>query len=74
MKLGVKCEIHSCTIEFAKRFLKEYFEEIELEFAEESLKARINSQYYVDRVVPDEQCDKMIRKAPEFLVKCKCIN
>jgi len=25
MKIGVKCEIHSCTIEFAKRFLKKYF-------------------------------------------------
>src|SRR3989338_7621653 len=50
MKIGIKCEIHSCTIEFAKIFLKEYFEETELEFAEDSLKARINSQYYVDRV------------------------
>ena len=73
IKIGIKCEIHSCTIEFAKIFLKGYFEEIELEFAEESLKARINSQYYVDMVVPDEQCDKMIRKAPEFLVKCKSV-
>src|SRR3990167_1073223 len=36
-KIGVKCEIHSCTIEFAKIFLKDYFEETELEFAEESL-------------------------------------
>lgn len=73
MKLGIKCEIHSCTIEFAKRFLKEYFEEAELEFVEESLKARIDSQYYVDRTVQDEQYNKMILKAPEFLVKCKSV-
>jgi len=73
MKLGVKCEIHSCTIEFAKRFLEEYFEESELDFAEDSLKARIDSQYYTDRTVPDEQYNKMIQKAPEFLVKCKSI-
>ena len=26
-KIGIKCEIHSCTIEFAKRFLKDYFNE-----------------------------------------------
>src|SRR3989339_1992166 len=32
MKIGIKCEIHSCTIAFAKRFLKEYFEEAELDF------------------------------------------
>ncbi|MCC7574134.1 HEPN domain-containing protein [Candidatus Woesearchaeota archaeon] len=73
MKLGVKCEIHSCTIEFAKRFLKEYFEEDELGFIEDSLKARVDSQYYVDRTVPDEQYNKMIQKSPEFLVKCKSI-
>ena len=73
MKLGVKCEIHSCTIEFAKRFLEEYFEESELDFAEDSLKARVDSQYYIGRTVPDEQYNKMIQKAPEFLVKCKYI-
>ena len=73
MKLGVKCEIHSCTIEFAKRFLNEFFEESELDFTEDSLKARVDSQYYMDRTVPDEQYNKMIQKAPEFLVKCKAI-
>jgi len=73
MKLGIKCEIHSCTIEFAKRFLKDYFEENELDFMEDSLKARVDSQYYIDRTVPDKQYDKMTRKAPEFLVKCKSV-
>lgn len=72
-KIGVKCEIHSCTIEFIKRFLKEFFSEEELDLAEDSLKARIDSQYYIDRIVPDEQYNKMAEKAPEFLVKCKSI-
>ena len=72
-KIGIKCEIHSCTIEFAKRFLKDYFNKEELDFTEDSLKARIDSQYYIDRTVPDEQYNKMIMKAPEFLVKCKSI-
>ena len=70
MKLGVKCGIHSCTIEFTKRFLNEFFEESELNFIENSLKARIDSQYYINRTVPDEQYNKMIQKAPEFLMKC----
>ncbi len=73
MKLGVKCEIHSCTIEFARRFLRDFFEENEITFIEDSLKARIDSQYYVDRTVSDEHYNKMIQKAPEFLVKCKDI-
>ena len=72
-KIGVKCEIHSCTIEFAKRFLNEYFGEEELDFIEDSLKARVDSQYYVDRTVPDSQYQKMIRLAPDLLVKCKSI-
>lgn len=73
MKLGIKCEIHSCSIEFAKRFLTEFFQENELDFIEDSLKARVNSQYYVDRTVPDEQYNEMIQRTPEFLVKCKAI-
>jgi len=73
MKLGLKCEIHSCTIEFAKRFLKDYFEENELDFTEDSLKARVDSQYYIDRNVSDEQYNKIVQKAPEFLVKCKSV-
>lgn len=72
-KIGIKCEIHSCTIEFSKRFLKEFFSEEEFDFIEDSLKARTDSQYYVDRAIPDEQYNKMIKKAPEFFVKCKSI-
>ena len=73
IKIGIKCEIHSCTIEFAKRFLREYFTEEDLDFTADSLKARIDSQYYVDRTVPDEQYNKMVKDTPEFLVKCKSI-
>lgn len=72
-KIGIKCEIHSCTIEFAKQFLREYFDDEDFDFIEDSLKARIDSQYYVDRTVPDSQCNKMIELVPEFLVKCKSI-
>lgn len=73
MKLGVKCEIHSCTLECAKRFLKEYFSQEECDFLEDSLKARIDAQYYVDREVSDVQYQKMIKRSPEFLVKCKSV-
>lgn len=73
MKIGVKCEIHSCTIEFVKIYLKEYFSEQDLDFTSDSLKARVDSQYYIDRAVPDKQFNLMIKKAPEFLVKCKAL-
>ena len=73
MKIGIKCEIHSCTIEFTKRFLRDYLTGEDIGFIEDSLKARIDSQYYVDRTVSDEQYDKMIKNTPEFFVKCKSL-
>ena len=73
MKIGIKCEIHSCTIEFTSRYLNEFFTQEDIEFFQKSLKARIDSQYYVDRVVSDEQYRDMIVKAPSILVNCKSI-
>ena len=72
-RIGIKCEIHSCTIAFARRFLGEFFSEDDVNFTEDSLTARIDSQYYIDRTVADEQYNKMIKDTPEFLVKCKSI-
>jgi len=43
MKIGVKCEIHSCTIEFAKRFLKKYFSAEDFELIDKAFSARIDS-------------------------------
>jgi uncharacterized protein (UPF0332 family) len=73
MRIGIRCEIHSCTLEFARRYLKEYFVYDEIDFIEESLKSRIDSQYYVDRSVPDAHNSEMIKRAPELLVLCKSI-
>ena len=72
-KIGLKCEIHSCTLEFARRFLDDHFDKEEFEFLEDSLKARIDSLYYTDRSIPDEHYNKMLSEAPEFYVKCKSI-
>ena len=71
MKLGIKCEIHSCTIAFMKEFLDEYFTREECSLLENSLNARVNAQYYIDRKVPDSFYEKMIEHAPEFFAKCK---
>lgn len=71
MKIGVKCSIHSCTIEVAKRFLKDYFSKEEIDFLKDSMKARIDAQYYINREVEEEQFREMIKRAPKFLVKSK---
>ncbi len=37
MKIGIKCEIHSCTIEFTKRFLKNHFSSEDFELIDKSI-------------------------------------
>jgi len=73
MKIGIKCEIHSCTIEFIKRFLKNHFSPQDFELIDKAFSARIDSQYYVNRQVPDQNYDLIMKKTPAFLVKCKNI-
>lgn len=73
MKVGVKCENHSCTLAFARHFLKGYFSDEEMDFLNDSLKARVDAQYYVNREVSDEQYKRMLKQAPQIMAKCKSI-
>jgi len=71
IKIGIKCEIHSCTISFMQHFLKEYFTAEDIELIEKSQKARIDAQYYSDRNVSDDLYKRIIKSPPLFLAKCK---
>ena len=71
MKIGIKCEIHSCTIEFTKRFLKGHFSTEDFELIDKAFSARIDSQYYVNRKVPNQNYEFIMKRTPAFLVKCK---
>lgn len=72
-KIGIKCEIHACTIEFAREFLREYFSEEDLSFIKTALKTRIDTQYYVDRSISALEVREITKKAPDFYLKCKKI-
>lgn len=71
MKIGVKCEIHSCALECVRQLLSQNYTEEECAFLRKSLQARIDKQYYTDREVAQEQSDEMVGRAPEFLIKSK---
>ncbi|MBI2657606.1 HEPN domain-containing protein [Candidatus Woesearchaeota archaeon] len=71
MRIGIKCENHSCSIEFMNILLKDFFSSGDVNLLENSMRARIDAQYYADRRVSDEQYSQMIKCAPAFLVKCK---
>ena len=71
MKIGVKCEIHKCTINFIETFLKEYFTKEDIDYIKNSLKTRNQLQYYINKNISDKNLDKIIKNAPIFHVRCK---
>jgi len=71
MKIGVKCEIHSCTLAFMEFLLKDFFTFDEKDLIKKSMKARTDTQYYSDRNVSDEFYLRIIKETPMFLIKCK---
>ena len=70
-KLGIKCEIHACTILFAKEFLTEYFSKEQFELLDNAFDARQDMQYYVDREVDDKTYNEILNKTPTFISYCK---
>ncbi|MFH0831256.1 MAG: HEPN domain-containing protein [archaeon] len=71
MKIGVKCEIHSCTLEFMKFALSEAYSSGDISIIKKAFDARSTAQYYADRVVTKEDSDFIMSKAPYFLNKSK---
>ncbi|NOR85529.1 HEPN domain-containing protein [archaeon] len=71
MRVGVKCENHSCTIEFMEKFLLDYFNDDDVTDMRNAMKLRIDAQYYADREISVEKYKKMVTDAPRFLTKCK---
>ena len=73
IRSGIKCEIHSCTLEFMKRFLPDFFTDADFDLVSEAFKSRIDSQYYTNRKVDDAVYNKIITNVTGFRVKCKAI-
>ena len=73
MRIGIRCEIHSCTISFVQHYLASYFTPEELVFFERALETRVDAQYYVDRSVSNENYSRLIKNAPLVLAQCRSL-
>ena len=73
MKLGIKCEIHSCTLKLMKFRLKDFYSEEDVRTIKKAFDARIIAQYYVDKIILKEDSDFIISQAPLFFNKSKNI-
>ena len=71
MKIGIKCEIHTCTLEFMKQLLKDFYSAEDIRIINKAFSARDTAQYYVDKIVTKEDADFIMAKAPLFHSKSK---
>ena len=72
-KIGVKCEIHSCSIEFMKQFLTTLYSQEDVELVELAFSSRNLLQYYVDKSVNKEDLERIWGNAYDFFVKSRDI-
>jgi len=69
LRIGVKCEIHSCSIEFMKRYLEKFYSKHDIEMFENAFSARIDLQYYSNRPVDGKIIDENGKYCVDFYVK-----
>ncbi len=67
-KIGVKCEIHSCSIEFMKLFLMDFYWEEDVRLIETAFSVRNTLQYYVDKMVNKKDLEMVWGEAYSFFV------
>jgi len=73
MKIGIKCEIHTCTLEFMKELLKEFYSKEDSDVIKKAFSTRNTSQYYVDKIIAKEDIESLFSNALPFLDKSKNI-
>lgn len=69
MKIGIKCEIHKCSIEFMKRFLSDFYSSGDVELIEAGFELRSNLQYYPEKFGDRNRLVFVKTGAVDFLVK-----
>ncbi|MFA6072819.1 MAG: hypothetical protein WC758_01790 [Candidatus Woesearchaeota archaeon] len=72
-RIGVKCEIHSCSIEFMNEYLKEFYDAEDIKEFELAFIARIDLQYYSNRSVDKAIIENSRKNCKLFYVKTKDI-
>jgi len=71
LRIGVKSEIHACSIEFMKRYLTEFYNLKDMEMISKACNTRINLQYYSDRPVNEEDLNEIKAYCKDFYIKTK---
>ncbi|MDI6720892.1 MAG: hypothetical protein QMD85_00775 [Candidatus Aenigmarchaeota archaeon] len=67
-KVGIKSEIHDCSIALIKYLFSDIFDKKFLNELEKSKQQRIDVQYYTDRTISDSDYEKNIKSAATFVL------
>ncbi|MEK6892795.1 MAG: HEPN domain-containing protein [Nanoarchaeota archaeon] len=73
IKIGVKSEIHQCTLEFMKQFLMDFYSQEEIKIIRKAFDVRDTTQYYANSVVNQDDVNFIMSRAPLFLNKSKAV-
>lgn len=71
IRIGIKCEIHSCSLEFMRQFLNDFYNEKDRAMIEKSFSVRIDLQYYSNRPVDAKVIEETKAHCSEFFIKTK---
>ncbi|MBT7705852.1 HEPN domain-containing protein [archaeon] len=74
MRLGVKSEIHTCTISFMNGFLGDYYSNEDVAIVGKAFSLRNAVQYYVDKVLDPKDAEEVFQRAAEFFNKSKQVT
>ena len=70
-RIGVKCEIHACSLAFMKQFLGDFYSATDMKMTHQAFTARIDLQYYTDRPVDEKAIEGAKRHCRNFFIKTK---
>lgn len=73
IRIGVKSEIHTCSIEFMKKFLKDIYDREDIKQFENAFSARINLQYFTDRPIDKKAIIDAEQYCKKFYLKTRGI-
>jgi uncharacterized protein (UPF0332 family) len=71
LRVGIKCEIHSCSLEFMKVFLKDFYDSDDIKMIQQAFSARKDLQYYADRSVDGKIIEENKKYCKSFYIKTK---
>lgn len=71
MKIGIKCEIHTCSLEFMNKMLNTQYSSEDMKLIDKAFELRNTTQYYVDRIIKKEDSEFIISNAPFFVSRSK---